>query len=84
MNSETALADIRQEVEIVNLKANVALQDEATLRDQFAMAALTGCLAYSYVCPSKGNYHENCDAINTAKAAYGYADAMLEARKAEQ
>lgn len=48
--------------------------EEHTLRDQFAMAALTAIL------------HRNHDTFteikNVAKHAYGVADAMLEARKA--
>lgn len=54
---------------------------EKTLRDEIAIAAMQGCLAYSYHCPSKGNYHENCDAEGVATKAYEYADAMLKARK---
>lgn len=30
-----------------------------TLRDYFAAAALQGMLAYSYVNPTHGNFHEN-------------------------
>lgn len=46
-----------------------------TLRDQFAMAALTGLLAWSY----DGYYQpdDSCAASN----AYAYADAMMEERK---
>lgn len=51
-----------------------------TLRDEFAMAALGGMLAYSYVNPMTGNYHENCDPAFVAKRTYEYADAMLQAR----
>lgn len=51
-----------------------------TLRDYFAAAAMQGCLAYSYVCPAKGNYHENSDPEGVAKSAYAYADAMLAER----
>lgn len=46
-----------------------ALLEMATLRDQFAMAALTGMLMRSV------GYEE------TAEKAYKFADAMLEARK---
>jgi len=52
-----------------------------TLRDEFAMAALTGMLAYSHVNPSCGNYHENASVESVAIDAYVYADAMLRARK---
>lgn len=50
------------------------------LRDEFAMAALTGLLAYSSN-EGTGNYHNNSDAPGVAGAAYDYADAMMEARK---
>ena len=43
----------------------------ATLRDQFAMAALTGLLAN----PDAAKYKDR------AEVAYNYADAMMEARK---
>lgn len=42
----------------------------ATLRDQFAMAALTGLLAN----PDAAKYKDR------AEVAYNYADAMMEAR----
>ena len=57
------------------------LDHQPTLRDQFAMAALTGMLAYSHVNPMRGNYHENCTVDNCVETAYMYADAMVEARK---
>lgn len=50
-----------------------------TMRDQFAMAALTGMLAYSGY-EGAGNYHNNSDAFGAAQSAYNYADAMLAAR----
>ncbi len=50
------------------------------LRDGFAIAALQGCLAYSYCCPTTGNYHENSNPDAVAEVAYRYADAMLKAR----
>lgn len=46
-------------------------KEEPTLRDQFAMAALTGMLARGF------------DARPRAQVAYEYADAMLEARAVE-
>lgn len=46
--------------------------EQPTLRDQFAMAALTGLLA-----------HEACAATEASECAYRYADAMLEARKVQ-
>ena len=45
----------------------------ATLRDQFAMAALTGIISQSL---SAGQ-------LSRAKLAYEYADAMMEERDAE-
>lgn len=56
-------------------------EQRCRLRDEFAMAALTGLLAYSYVNPMRGNYHENCDDRRAAESAYEYADAMLKARE---
>jgi len=52
------------------------VSEGATLRDEFAMSALTG-MALS-------NHHFVPDAWgprNAAEAAYQYADAMMEARK---
>lgn len=49
-------------------------QDAPTLRDQFAMAALTGLL-----CVPIGSQYTNTMA---ASDAYNYADAMLAAREA--
>jgi hypothetical protein len=43
----------------------------ATLRDQFAMAALTGILSK----------HDNLLSERVAEIAFDYADAMMEARK---
>lgn len=56
-------------------------KEEIKLRDQFAMAALSGMLAYSYCNPRTGNYNENCSEEGVANTAYRYADAMLQARK---
>ncbi len=54
---------------------------EKTLRDEFAMSALTGMLAYGYANPSCGNFIENCNFEQAAQIAYVYADAMLKVRK---
>jgi hypothetical protein len=62
--------------------ALAATQSEG-LRDKFAMAALTGCLAYSHVNPMTGNFHENSNPESVALACYEYADAMLTARTAK-
>ena len=48
----------------------VPLESYATLRDQFAMAALTGIII-----------NETNTSKLAAKFAYEYADAMMEARK---
>ena len=60
------------EAEIATLRAEL---DEAkiTLRDQFAMAALTGQLASRH-------YHSDSKPNFSAGIAYRYADAMLAAR----
>jgi hypothetical protein len=55
-----------------------------SLRDYFAAAALTGCLAYSYVNPLHGNYHENCGNKDLAADVYDIADAMLAERNKKQ
>lgn len=55
-------------------------EDKETLRDKFAMAALTGNLAYSHVNPSLGNFQENFSAETLAEHCYMMADAMMEAR----
>jgi len=49
------------------------LAPDKTLRDEFAMAALTGLLA--------GAYSESPSDKITALAAYKLADAMMEARE---
>lgn len=45
------------------------------LRDEFAMAALTGLIAHS------GAYADSGLRIEAARLSYSYADAMMEARK---
>lgn len=44
--------------------------------DATARAALTGLLAYSYVNPQRGNYHENGTIENACEDAYSYAEAL--------
>ena len=51
------------------------------LRDELAMAALTGMLAYSHVNPGTGNWVETCSVENVARDAYAYADACLKVRE---
>lgn len=54
------------------------LETELTVRDQFAMAALTGMIA------NPGTQGAGVEMINSlAKACYIVADAMMEARKKE-
>jgi len=54
-----------------------------TLRDEFAMAALTGIVAkIPFAEYEVGDYVESYDAAS--RGAYEYADAMLEARNKEQ
>lgn len=55
------------------VQLNAKLQmDQRELRDQFAMAALTGLISD----------HNNMNSISqNAQSAYMYADAMMEARK---
>ncbi len=57
--------------DIIKLKR----ERKPTLRDQFAMAALTGGLS------SKVNYLDKLSARSAAGWSYSLADAMLEARK---
>ena len=49
------------------------------LRDQMAMAALTGLLAYPGD-EAAGSHHSNNTPEGVARAAYRYADAMLAER----
>ncbi len=49
---------------------------DLTLRDQFAMAALTGLLAYA----DGDRLSERWDHNDFAEEAYSYADAMMKAR----
>ena len=48
----------------------ISMTETLTLRDQFAMAALTGLIS-----DSAWRFHD------LAQKAYGFADAMIEARK---
>ena len=48
--------------------------EKASLRDQFAMAALTGLVVANYG-------RKDIDPMDVASWAYGIADAMMEARK---
>lgn len=55
----------------------LSLNVPATLRDQFAMAALTGLISKYY-----GDLGSKENAPMAAEEAYAYADAMIEIRKA--
>ena len=61
-----------------------------SLRDEFAMAALTGLLAYSVVNPQRGSQIENYATYlqdrtarikNTVRDAYAYADEAMKIRE---
>lgn len=65
------------DVLISNAK-NAAARERRELRDKFAMAALSGLLAYSR---EDGDDCSNMKAKDVAETAYDYADAMLEARE---
>jgi hypothetical protein len=54
------------------LRLQIDTQKKASLRDQFAMAAMAGLLADN----TKDMYINDC-----AESAYKYADAMMEKRK---
>ena len=41
------------------------------------LAAMQGCLAYSYCDPARGNYHVNCTVPDLAGQCGVYADAAL-------
>lgn len=56
-------------------------QEVKTLRDEFAMAALTGWLASSPLIKGRSIRGTEEDAESMASSAYVYADAMLQARK---
>jgi hypothetical protein len=63
--------------------ARSAATEAATLRDRFAMAALNGYLTGSYMGDANeglGNFGDPCFP-EAARAAYNYADAMMEARR---
>jgi len=62
------------------------MDDKKTLRDEFAMAVLSGALANSeladMLAPAKENFARDFPKAMAA-ASYAIADAMLEARKTE-
>lgn len=66
-NKNEMIAALKDEIKRMEIKLRATL----TIRDQFAMAALTGALAGRVV----------GERTEWAKAAYEIADAMMEARK---
>jgi len=52
-----------------------------TMRDYFAAQALNGCLSYSVLNETWGDYHNNCSDSSLAEKCYRLADAMLAERK---
>jgi hypothetical protein len=52
-----------------------------SLLDWFAGQCLSGCLAYSHVDPSHGNWQENSSAVELANYSYVVAEAMMDERK---
>lgn len=58
--------------------------NECTLRDQFAMAALTGLISVGDRLMSNRNPSKIADERDTAEEAYIYADAMFTARQGSQ
>jgi len=67
---------VEVEYKIQNTKQVMTQEEKGTLRDQFAMAALTGLLTN----PGCLNQHPPAYA-DYAERVYKYADAMMEARK---
>lgn len=57
------------------------LRDDEQLWTEYAKAALTGCLAYSQINSSFGNYQENASCEQVAFSICDYAEAMLNAHK---
>ncbi len=71
---------LQSKVEALCLQNEILEKSAETLRDRFAMAALTGMMTHD------SDYSENLGEIiwsNIATAAYGVADAMLKAREVE-
>jgi hypothetical protein len=68
------MIDLKKEADYQKLKLEVEQSKTLTIRDQFAMAALTGLVAANYG-------RKDVDPLDVASWAYGIADAMMEARK---
>lgn len=72
MDEKMELRSEMSQMQVARREAAGALSaNYVTLRDQFAMAALTGIMAH---CGAMDGYEEN------AKGSYRQADAMLKAR----
>ena len=70
-NDKQILYDRKTIVNIEGHQLPAMFSEATTLRDQFAMAALTGILSK----------HDNLLSERVAEIAFDYADAMLETRK---
>lgn len=85
-NALRSTRDIEEYLEVVSAQEIMddikALEGQETLRDQFAIAALQGHLAYSHYNESWGDYHNNGTHDGLAGRCYELADAMLRARSA--
>jgi len=73
-DDEKTLYERKTIVNIEGCQLPVVLSEAVTLRDQFAMAALTGLVVANYG-------RKDIDPMDVASWAYGIADAMTEARK---
>jgi len=71
-NSKAQLELIDKQAQLLKMMSTpVMMVTERTLRDEFAMAALTGIMSR----------HDNLMPETVAEIAIRYADAMMEARK---
>ena len=68
------MIDLKKEADYQKLKLEVEQSKTLTIRDQFAMAALTGLVLANWG-------RMDADRADLASWAYAIADAMMEARK---
>jgi hypothetical protein len=74
-NSKAQLELIDKQAQLLQMmRTPVVMVTEKNLRDEFAMAALTGLVVANYG-------KKDIDPMDVASWAYGIADAMMEARK---
>jgi len=73
-NDKEILYERKTIVNIEGCQLPVGLSEAVTLRDKFAMAALTGLVVANYG-------RKDIEPMDVASWAYGISDAMLEARK---